>query len=95
MSEAVIRVQDGEGGQVNVICEYRPGYDMNIPSHGIVAELQSYLATNIMRGAVASDAVEISADVMEELKRDFPDGWTIEQAAEYQRRSVKLALPTT
>lgn len=93
MSEAIIRVQDGEGGQVNVLVEYRPGYDVSIPSHAIVAELNSHLATNIMRNEQAGETVEFGADVMADLKRDFPDGWTIEQAAEYQRRSVKLALP--
>lgn len=93
MSSAAIRISDCDGGEVSVVVEYHPGYDPNIASHLIVAQLQAHLAQEIMRGAKASDAVEMDGETMAELKRDFPAGdWTIEQAAEYQKRRVKVAL---
>lgn len=99
MSSAAIRITDGEGGQINVVCEYHPGYDPEIPSHLVVAQLQAHLAAELMRGAQSSDPVNLDAETMAALQRDFPGGdWTIEQATEYQKRhgaavSVALVMP--
>lgn len=93
MSGASIRITDGAAGDVAVVIEYEGGYNLDLQSHLIVAQLNAHLVTEIMRGAQSSEAVEMDAETMDALRRDFPAGdWTIKQAAEYKQRFAKIEI---